>query len=103
MSEAISETIVVNCSYEAFDVYIGQQYNPQLFDYGNPYPWTIYGRLECLARYREYFWKRINDPNDIFKEKIEELRGKRLGCHCKPDLKCHGDIIVEYLNIEKVW
>ena len=25
------------------------------------------------------------------------LRGKKLGCWCKPD-PCHGDVIIDYLN-----
>lgn len=28
---------------------------------------------------------------------IEELRGKTLGCWCKPD-RCHGDVLVKILN-----
>jgi hypothetical protein len=29
--------------------------------------------------------------------KIEELKGKVLGCFCKPNA-CHGDVIKEYLD-----
>ena len=43
-----------------------------------------------------YFGNKIdNDP--IFKARILELKGKTLGCFCKPN-SCHGDIIAEYLN-----
>lgn len=28
---------------------------------------------------------------------IEELRGKTLGCWCKPD-RCHGDVLIKLLN-----
>jgi hypothetical protein len=28
---------------------------------------------------------------------VRELRGKVLGCYCKPK-RCHGDIIAEYVN-----
>ncbi|HEB92024.1 MAG TPA: DUF4326 domain-containing protein [Gammaproteobacteria bacterium] len=31
------------------------------------------------------------------KEDALELKGKTLGCHCKP-ATCHGDVIVDYLN-----
>jgi hypothetical protein len=32
-----------------------------------------------------------------FKRRIHELKGKTLGCFCKPEA-CHGDVIAEYLN-----
>jgi len=28
---------------------------------------------------------------------LHELKGKRLGCFCKPKL-CHGDVLVELIN-----
>ncbi|CAG1022170.1 hypothetical protein DOJK_01483 [Patescibacteria group bacterium] len=31
------------------------------------------------------------------KDQLLKLRGKILGCHCKP-LACHGDILANYLN-----
>ncbi len=90
-------TKIVNLRKDGYDVYIGRQINAQLFDYGNPFPKSIYGLEGCLERYKEHFTKRVNDPGDNFKEKIEELRGKVLGCYCKPE-RCHGDIIVAYLD-----
>ena len=33
---------------------------------------------------------------------LESLRGKRLGCHCKPNLACHGDVLVELLERKKM-
>ncbi len=32
------------------------------------------------------------------KEDVLALKGKTLGCHCKP-AACHGDVIAEYLNV----
>lgn len=53
-------------------------------------------RGSTLKKYKEYFDKRIQtDPE--FKERIHSLKGKRLGCFCKPH-PCHGDIIAEYLD-----
>ena len=28
---------------------------------------------------------------------LSELRGKRLGCWCKPE-RCHGNVLIELLN-----
>lgn len=57
----------------------------------NPYSVKKYGLEECLEKYREHVVSSglIND--------IEELRGKELGCWCKPN-KCHGDVLIELLN-----
>lgn len=85
-------TTVVNKRQSAFDVYIGR---PSMF--GNPYEIGRDGtRAEVIVAYSIYFDQRINrDPK--FREAVEALRDKTLGCFCKP-LACHGDVIVEYLE-----
>ena len=87
----MSECSVVNKYREAYDVYIGR---PSIF--GNPFSVKEYGREGCIARYKEYFYKRIKE--DVkFKEAVLKLKDKTLGCFCKP-LACHGDVIKEYLD-----
>jgi len=56
----------------------------------NPYKASL-GQDECLRLYREHILTSglIND--------IEELRGKQMGCWCKPE-SCHGDVLVELLE-----
>ena len=64
--------------------------------FGNPFLIGRDGdREQVLAKYKEYFYRRLTDP--VFRSKVLELKGKVLGCWCKP-LACHGDIIAEYLN-----
>ena len=53
-------------------------------------------REHVVEKYRQYFRSRIATDAD-FIEKVLRLKGKLLGCWCKP-LPCHGDIIAEYLN-----
>ena len=66
--------------------------------YGNPFLIGRDGdREQVIAKYKEYFYRRLTDP--IFRSKVLELKGKVLGCWCKP-LTCHGDVIVEYLNTQ---
>lgn len=73
-------------------VYIGR---PSVW--GNPFVIGEDGtRAEVLLKYRDYI---VNDPG--FKNRIEELRGKTLVCHCKPK-PCHGDVLVEMLNNRSV-
>ena len=53
-------------------------------------------RDRVMRCYRIAFADRIqNDPE--FKRRVEELRGKTLGCFCKPK-DCHGDIIASWLD-----
>lgn len=93
----MSKTTVVNLYKEPYDVYIGRPGKGQDGYFGNPYR-VSQGEPHgsTLHRFRLYFMTRIEtDPE--FKRRIESLRGKRLGCFCKPK-PCHGDVIADYLN-----
>lgn len=65
--------------------------------FGNPFVIGQDGtREQVIEKYRKYFYYRIaSDP--VFKERVHRLRGKLLGCWCKPK-PCHGDVIAGYLN-----
>jgi hypothetical protein len=67
--------------------------------WANPYKAAKIGREESIRQYREYIIGRLNDPNDteVTVEKLLELRGKNLGCWCKPE-GCHGDVLVELIE-----
>ena len=82
----------MNVRADEYDVYIGR---PSIF--GNPFKIGRDGsREEVVEQYNEYFHERIeSDPE--FRKRVLALKGKRLGCYCKP-LSCHGHIIVEYLE-----
>ena len=88
-------TRVVNLRKEPYDVYIGRAGHGKSGYFGNP--WTVKDEgAKALVLYRDYFNRGIKtDPE--FKAAIEGLRGKTLGCFCKP-APCHGDVIVEYLE-----
>ena len=85
------ETKIVNKRAESYDVYIGRG---SIF--GNPYEIGRDGtRVEVIARYKTWFDFCIKDGT--FRDAVLSLKGKTLGCFCKPSA-CHGDIIVEWLN-----
>lgn len=99
------KTKVVNVRKEPYDVYIGRPGSKpssafglpvMKFRLGNPFPVRIYGREVCLEKYREFFYRTL-ESNPEFKAFIHSLKGKTLGCFCKPS-NCHGDIIADYLN-----
>lgn len=48
-------------------------------------------REQAIAAYRAWV------SNPIILASLEELRGKTLGCWCKPEA-CHGDVLVELLG-----
>jgi hypothetical protein len=86
---------IVNMHKESYDVYIGRPSK-----WGNPYS-TKDGTLakhkvsslkEAISKYEEHV---INTP-DLFNS-LHELKGKTLGCHCKPKA-CHGDVLVRLVT-----
>lgn len=85
-------TRVVNLKFEPYDVYIGRG-SP----FGNSYVIGKHGnREQVIAKYRAWFLDKVSN-DQAFRSKVMALRGKRLGCFCKP-LPCHGDVIVQYLE-----
>lgn len=83
--------VVVNKYKEPFDIYIGRG-----SIWGNPFTIQEHGRDKCIELYRTYIINRIaSEP--LLAQQLESLRGKRLGCFCKPQ-RCHGDILVELLS-----
>lgn len=91
-------TKVVNIYKEKYDVYIGRAGKGQDGYFGNPFKLSPNEpRGTTLERYKEYFYSRLSTDEE-FKNKIHSLKGKTLGCFCIDVSKCHGDIIVEYLN-----
>jgi len=52
-------------------------------------------RKTVIQKYREYIIKKIKDEH--LENELEKLRGKTLGCWCKPEA-CHGDVLIEILN-----
>lgn len=103
-------TTVVNLRRgEQYDVYIGRAGRGQDGYFGNPYAvgqrclrcWRIHATPgDTLPCFRDYFNERVL-KDASFRERVRGLAGKRLGCFCKPG-PCHGDVIVEYLQKEKL-
>lgn len=78
---------------EDFDVYIGRG-----TPWGNPFAIGENGldRAGAVEQFRQYFQKKFVESEEG-RRAVATLRGKVLGCHCKPSL-CHGDVIADYLN-----
>ena len=86
---------VVHCKKEEFDVYVGRGSK-----WGNPYSHkegtlaehVVESRREAVQRFEEYLLS-----NEELMGSLSELKGKILGCWCKPK-SCHGDILLRYAN-----
>ncbi len=77
-------TVVVNKRDDGFDVYIGRGSK-----WGNPFRIGVDGtRTQVIAKYA-----RMLRSSPELLAALGELRGKRLGCFCKP-AACHGDVLV---------
>lgn len=103
--ELVLNTMVVNLYRDDYDVYIGRAGKGQSGYFGNPHTMGgvycshckgYHDRASSIAAFKEDFLKRIEEDKE-FRKKVLELRGKRLGCFCKP-LQCHGDIYKEWLD-----
>lgn len=86
---------VVHCKKEEFDVYVGRGSK-----WGNPYSHKkgtlaehiVGSRREAIEKFEEYLLS-----NEDLMSSLNELKGKVLGCWCKPK-SCHGDILLRYAN-----
>jgi len=80
--------MVVNIRKDKYDVFIGRPSK-----WGNPFFIGKDGtREEVLKKYKVYI---LNTP-ELLKQ-LPELKGKVLGCYCKP-LPCHGDVLEELIK-----
>lgn len=85
-------TKVVHCKKEPYDIYIGRPGpwgNPFSHQEGTLAQFKVNTRTEAVEAYRAWL---LGNPDLVAKAK--ELRGKVLGCWCKP-LSCHGDVLAE--------
>lgn len=80
---------VVNIQFNEYDVFIGRPSK-----WGNPFKIGEgkYTREQALEKFDEWIVGQADLLDDI-----EELRGKILGCYCKPE-RCHGDTLLQIAN-----
>jgi len=86
---------VVHCKKEEFDVYIGRGSkwgNPFSHKEGTLAEHVVGSREEAIAKYEEYLLS-----NQELVDALPELKGKVLGCWCKPKA-CHGDVLLKLAN-----
>lgn len=75
-----------------YDVYIGRAVRRRGFEgskWGNPFPLAMGTREQVIEAFRRHL---LESPDLL--AALPELKGKRLGCWCKPKA-CHGDVLAE--------
>lgn len=90
---------VVHCKTEPYQVYVGRGSkfgNPYTHKYGTSAPWVVDDRETAIRLYEE--WLRAQP--ELMAAVKQELKGKVLGCWCKP-LDCHGDVLLKIANEEE--
>lgn len=88
----MSKSRVVHCKKEPYDVLIDRTTK-----WGNPFVVTIDGTRErVIERYRAHL---LDSPHLM--AALHELKGKTLGCWCKPQA-CHGDVLAELAELAEL-
>lgn len=85
----MTPTRVVNLHAETYDVRVDRSSR-----WGNPFKIGKDGdRAEVIAKHEAWILTR----KDLLAD-LPALRGKRLGCHCKP-LACHADTLARLADL----
>ncbi len=88
-------TRIVHCKREKYDVYIGRPSkwgNPFSHKEGTLAEFKVGSREEAVEKFEAY----LIGNKDLMKD-LPSLKGKVLGCWCKPKA-CHGDILIKYID-----
>ena len=94
----MTTTAVVNKRKSDYDIYIGRgsiwgnPFWPDNRPYTGDHKVTLVPDAEVLPRYEQW----VRDRPSLM-EKLRTLKGKRLGCYCKPK-PCHGDVLVKLIE-----
>ncbi len=83
-------TTVINIRTDSYDVDISRSSGSP---FGNPFIIGVDGDRDSVIKKYEINIRRRPD----LLAQLVQLRGKRLGCYCKP-LACHGDVLVKLIE-----
>jgi len=77
------------------------RFPPEQSIFANPFKINKKGdnngtRDEVIAKYKSWINQKIQENSKI-KLELLNLKGKTLGCWCKPE-KCHGDVLLELID-----
>ena len=88
--------LVVHCKKEPYDIYVGRGSkwgNRWSHLEGTKAEFVVKTRREAIDAYEAW----IRTQPQLLAD-LKELKGKRLGCYCKPHYDCHGDVLVKLIQ-----
>ena len=65
--------------------------------FANPFTVKEYGREKAIELYKKSIQEKIAN-GQITRKELDKLKGRTLGCWCKPNEDCHGDVLIEFIN-----
>lgn len=71
----------------------GERFPKHASPFANPFKVGEVTRDQVLMEYEKYILNQLKISSGLRTELLK-LKGKRLGCWCKPD-PCHGDILIK--------
>ena len=92
-------TKVVNLRRAYYDVYVGRAGKGENGYFGNPCKAKAgETREDSIEKFEVYFLERVQSDRE-FRNRVLRLRGKTLGCFCKPSA-CHADVIAAWVDAQ---
>ena len=65
--------------------------------WGNPFKLTDHTREESLRLYEMWLKRQLAEKTNF----LSPLRGKNLACTCKPNEKCHVDVLLKHIKLNE--
>lgn len=96
------KTTVVNIRKDQYDIYIGRVVSRRMIEASL---WGNRNRInrdcdrdEAIRRYEHDLRLEFRRNPENLNHRLDELRGKRLGCWCAPGA-CHGDVLARVVDM----
>lgn len=75
----------------------GKRFPPRNSEWCNPFRLNGSTREKVIRDYEEHLRARLAQEESLAERLVRELKGKRLGCWCKPEA-CHGDVLIKLIK-----
>lgn len=75
----------------------GKRFPPRNSEWCNPFHLKGSTREKVIRDYEDHMRARLAREESLAERLVRELKGKRLGCWCKPQA-CHGDVLIKLIK-----
>ena len=112
MPQRVQRKRTAGWAMPALAVYVGR---PTIF--GNPFPVDVYGQDKAVDLFDRWLtgnmsayemsqlsyssrYSSLVTARRVIHDRLHELRGRALVCWCRPEQRCHADILIREANKE---